>query len=319
MALSIDDRIAQLVPLQQSPLAVDTMAEAGRKVLLAEFVRMLKHEAGSRTGEDIEDVHDMRVAIRRMRSTFSLLKPYFPAKDVRDYNQELRRIASTLGDVRDLDVLIQDLGEYQASLPKARKNAFAAKIAAFDQTRESARAELVAVLDGKRYRRFLKSFAKFLTTPIEAAPLDGTVIPIQVRHVLPGLIYERLASVLAYDDVLDMTDEDDTMLHALRIEFKRLRYAVSLFEGVLGSQIGDFISELKIIQDCLGGLQDAVTARARLETFLEDDDAFGLLSAYVAARESRAAELKEQFPALWERFKTRKVQQKLSNAVLALR
>jgi CHAD domain-containing protein len=319
MAISIEERIAQLEPLQQSPLAADTMAEAGRKVLLAEFIRMLRHEGGSRTGEDIEDVHDMRVAIRRMRSTFRLLKPYFPTKDVRDFNDELRRIAATLGDVRDLDVLIQDLGEYQASLPKAKKTAFAAKIAEFDQMRESARAELVVVLDGKRYRRFLKSFAKFLTTPVEAAPLAGSVIPIQVRHVLPGLIYDRLASVLAYDDVLDMTDEDDTMLHALRIEFKRLRYAVSLFEGVLGSKIGDFIDELKTIQDCLGGLQDAVTARARLENFLEDEDESGLLNAYVASRESRAAELKAQFPLLWEQFKTRKVQQKLSTAVLALR
>ena len=55
----------------------DAMAEAARKVLLFHFERMLLHEPGSRLGETIEAVHDMRVATRRMRSAFRLFKPFF--------------------------------------------------------------------------------------------------------------------------------------------------------------------------------------------------------------------------------------------------
>ncbi len=55
-----------LLEAQMHPMSPeDPMPEAGRKALLAEFVKMLKHEDGSRNGEDIEDVHQMRVASRR--------------------------------------------------------------------------------------------------------------------------------------------------------------------------------------------------------------------------------------------------------------
>src|SRR5262245_29152747 len=108
MSLSIEERIADLETHRAAVSPTDTMGEAGRKVLLTEFIHVLQHEAGSRSGEDIEDVHDMRVAIRRMRSAFQLFKPYYKAKDVRPYRRGLRRIGWALGDVRDLDVLIDN-------------------------------------------------------------------------------------------------------------------------------------------------------------------------------------------------------------------
>src|SRR5688572_21869623 len=102
----MDDYTAQLESQVQSVSPQDTMAEAGRKVLLADFIKMLKHEAGARTGEDIEDVHDMRVATRRMRSALRLFESYFKPKWVDAYSRRLRKIARALGVVRDLDVLI---------------------------------------------------------------------------------------------------------------------------------------------------------------------------------------------------------------------
>src|SRR4051812_17496203 len=90
---------AQLQPVE--PL--DTMAEAGRKILLSDLVKMLDHEAGSRSGEDLEDVHDMRVALRRMRSTLRLLADYYKPKTIDPYLVEMRKLAHALGTVRDLD------------------------------------------------------------------------------------------------------------------------------------------------------------------------------------------------------------------------
>src|SRR5688572_3515190 len=109
MALTIAERIEQLASGRAAVSPTDNMAEAGRKVLLAELIKMLKHDKGSRTGEDIEDVHDMRVAIRKMRSIFRLLKTYFKSKDADNYNRALKRLASALGEVRDLDVLLANL------------------------------------------------------------------------------------------------------------------------------------------------------------------------------------------------------------------
>ena len=55
------------------------MDEAARKTLLFHFERMLKHEPGTREGEDAEELHDMRVATRRMRAALRVFDGYIDA------------------------------------------------------------------------------------------------------------------------------------------------------------------------------------------------------------------------------------------------
>jgi CHAD domain-containing protein len=318
MPLSVEERIASLESQVEAVAATDTMAEAGRKLLLGEFIKMLQHEAGSRSGDDIEDVHDMRVAIRRMRSAFRLLKPYYKAKDVRPFRRALRGLGETSGDVRDLDVMIDNLHAFQLTLDADSQADLQTTIDELDERRVAAREDLIEALDGKAYRRFVKSFGDFVTTPIETK-ISSAVTPFQVRHLLPSMIYDRLAAVRAYDTVL--ADADSPTLHALRIEFKRLRYTVSLFEGVLGETIKEFIDELKVSQDTLGMVNDAATARTRLDALLEGSDSHhsDALNAYLEHLEAARSDLIVQFKVIWERFNSRKVQQKLSTALLSLR
>jgi CHAD domain-containing protein len=152
MAYDPKEQVELLKPAVEPVRPEDTMAEAGRKILLAELVNMLKHENGSRTGEDIEDVHDMRVAIRRMRSAIRLLKPYLRAKAIADYNRDLRRLGWTLGDVRDLDVMIVQMQAYQAGLDESGQAGIQAVIALLEERRQAARAALNAYFDTKHYR-----------------------------------------------------------------------------------------------------------------------------------------------------------------------
>lgn len=315
MAITLTERIEALESARLPIAPEDAMAEAGRKVLLSELLNMLKHEEGSRTGADIEDVHDMRVALRRMRSTFRLLDAFYKRSDVRRFNQELRRLASGLGNVRDLDVLIENLQKFQKNLEADQQAELQKVIDELDGERATYREHLVEHLDSKPYRRFIKEFSAFVSKSgvgAKSSNEDG-VVPTQVRHLLPGMIYNRLAAVRAYETVLEEADSET--LHALRIEFKRLRYTVSLFQEVLGSQITEFIDELKAIQDCLGHLNDAAAARIWLDSY-EDEPVIG---AYIAALEEKEVKLKEQFVEIWSHFNTRRVQQKLSSAVLALR
>lgn len=297
------------------------MAEAGRKILLKELMRMLQHEQGSRTGEDIEDVHDMRVAIRRTRSAMRLLKPYLKAKAIRPYNRGLRHLGWVLGEVRDLDVMIENLKAYQQTLDPEQAAAFQLVIDELDRRRALAREALNEYLDAKAYRRFIRDYSAFLLQPMHNSfhPADGAVAPYQVRHVLPAMIYDRLAAVRAYDTVLP--EANAATLHALRIEFKRLRYTLSLFSDVLGPQAEEFVETIKGIQDHLGHLNDSSVARARLEGLADDPEApyAEALAGYLAHLETHENGLKDGFAEVWERFNSRKVQQKLATAVLALR
>jgi CHAD domain-containing protein len=312
----IESLKAQIQPVDPR----DTMAEAGRKVLLKEFVRMLQHEAGSRAGEDIEDVHQMRVAVRRIRSALRLLQRYFRTKSLSPYRRQLRKLARALGAVRDLDVLIADLSQFKASLDTNQQADLQKVIESLEQKQMAARQDLIRLLDGKAYRRFIRSFGEFLTTPGDGAKaLSDDIVPIQVRHVLPGMIHGCLASVLAYDDVLD--DAGPEMLHGLRIEFKRLRYTVSLFEDVLGTQIQNFIEDLKAMQEHLGRLNDIMVAQENLDDLIVGRNGYvsDSVRAYTERLNAEAANLLAQFPAMWSRFTSRKVQSKLSSALLALR
>ena len=99
----------------------DSLAEAGRKVMLFQFNEMLSHEAGTRLGADIEELHDMRVATRRMRAAFDVFGEAFHAKVVKTHLKGLRATGRALGRVRDLDVFIEKAEAYRLTLaPEAQ-------------------------------------------------------------------------------------------------------------------------------------------------------------------------------------------------------
>jgi CHAD domain-containing protein len=320
--MTMGERIASLEAEIRPLEPQDTMPEAGRKAMLREFAHLLKHEAGCRTGENIEAVHDMRVATRRLRSAFRLLRRYYRAKATAPYRRRLRKLAQALGAVRDLDVLIANLEEFRDALDGEDQAGIQPIIERLENKRASAREELNELFDGKSYRRFVRDFSAFLTTPGEGAKTmdTGDIVPIQVRHVLPSMVHDCMGAVLAYDAVLG--DADAGMLHALRIEFKRLRYLISLFEDVLGTQTKGFIAELKRIQDHLGRLHDIMVAQEYLDAVSGGEQNGHVpagLALYGERLSAEAADLLASFPAVWARFNSRKVQSKLSSGLLALR
>ncbi len=317
------ERIALLKDQQAPVLAEDAITEAGRKVLLNQFITMLEREAGSKTGENIEDVHKMRVSIRHMRSALLLLDTYYKSKKVSAFQADLRTVMKALGDVRDLDVMIRDLTDFQASLAAEEGAVLQEVLDVLDQRRGVSRKELVKVLESKDYRAFVKRFSKFLTSSEKAEKAAdhhaaAEVTPYQVRHVLPPIIYEHLADVRAYETVLDGAPVET--LHALRIEVKQLRYAVALFGNILGTQATDYIESLKLLQDYLGQLNDIHVAVLSLTKLMEDLEGHqnAVLWLYINHLEEKIPDLIARMPANWKRFAAKTVQRKLAAAIIAL-
>lgn len=309
---------------QREPISPeDSMAEAGRKAIFDNFIQMLEHEAGSRVGEDIEEIHKMRVATRRMRSLFNLLSAYYRPKSTRPHVKILKKVARTLGDVRDMDVQIEALGHYVASIPEEDQITFQSSFAYLIVQRSNAHQKLVDLLDSKKYRKFITGLQEFLTTLGDGArQIDMSVpTPYQARHVLPVIIHEHLAQVRAYDTLVK--DADEATLHALRIDCKRLRYLVTAFKDVLGSSSETFIDELKRLQDHLGAMQDAVIGQAffrslRKKSKLEKSERTALKS-YIEHLDEQYKSLNARFEEVWESFNRRTVQRRLSDALLVLR
>jgi CHAD domain-containing protein len=251
-------------------LASDSLAEAGRKVMRYHFAEMLRHEDGVRLGEDIEALHDMRVATRRLRAAFEVFKEAFKPAALKPHLTGLRMAGRTLGSVRDLDVLLEKLGRYLKTLPEERRPGLQPLLNAWQDERQRARATLLTHMDSREYAVFKRKFNVFLNTPGAGArsiPADQPT-PFIVRDLAPVLIYRRLASVRAFGPYLQGASLEQ--LHALRIEFKKLRYSVEYFSEALGKRSKDVIDSLKKMQDHLGDLNDANVATRLLRDFIDN-------------------------------------------------
>jgi hypothetical protein len=101
-------------------LPADSMTEAAVKTLRFHLERMLEHEAGTRLGEDPEELHDMRVSTRRMRMALRVFADYLDPAVLRPVLKGLRRTGRTLGAVRDLDVFYEKTRAYLDGLPEER-------------------------------------------------------------------------------------------------------------------------------------------------------------------------------------------------------
>ena len=100
-----------------------TPVEHARASLDQRLQALLAHEPGTRTGQDIEDLHQMRVAVRRMRATLKAAQPLLDTAWADDLRAELGWLGGALGPVRDLDVLLLRLHREIAGLPTAEQSA----------------------------------------------------------------------------------------------------------------------------------------------------------------------------------------------------
>jgi CHAD domain-containing protein len=299
--------------------ATDTMAAAADKILLFHLERMIESEEGTRLGQDIEELHDMRVATRRMRAALRLLDPFLDAESMRPFLKALRRTGRTLGAVRDLDVFREKSEHYLQGLPDGHLADLEPLFSAWEEEHTLRRTEMLAYLDGHTYSSFKERFARFLDEPGAGAMKvvfdTGEVRPYRVADVVPYLLYEHAAQVWAYDEHTKGPLVPLVRFHNLRMASKGLRYAFEFFQEVLGPGAKDLINAIKRLQDHLGDLQDAVVTCNVLRDYLmwgtwgppnegkvtmpESVVVAPGVAAYMAARQAELQRLVNTFPGVW--------------------
>jgi CHAD domain-containing protein len=301
----------------------DPMSEAGRKVLRFHFQRMLEHEPGTRLGEDIEELHDMRVATRRMRAAFRVFRPYFESDELSPFLKGLQRTGRALGSVRDLDVFMEKARRYLEEITEEERSDLDPLLSIWQEQRDAARTKMFDHLDSKKYQDFVREFDHFLNTEGAGAIPFSTrkPTPMRVDQVVPALIYTRYGVVRGYEDAIKNASLE--MLHALRIDCKRFRYAMEFFREVLGPEVSEVIKEAVIVQDHLGALQDADVACHLLIEFLdqwsgkERRDRINIsgVTRYLVAKQSELRALVDNFPEVWQHFNRIDVRRALAQAI----
>lgn len=281
----------------------DSVADAVRKVLRFHFNRMLEHEEGARQGKDPEEVHDMRVATRRMRSVFSLLGPYLTGPQAIACRNGLRRLGQLLGAVRDMDVALIKLREYVEALPPAQRRDHGPLFAAWRAQRRVARHRLIGYLSSLSYRRFVQDLEALIQSAHDAQPRPDAATEQPVVTMAPRYIHVRWQVTKAYGAILE--DAPIELLHALRIDAKRLRYMLEFFADVLPAEAVSLIPEVIALQDHLGALQDAAVTGRMIDDLLAqhaDLSSHGGIGAYRQVCRQEMARLLATFPDAWARF-----------------
>jgi triphosphatase len=298
-----------LTPPQPSDLGstvVDASMSTGELAfasLRVQFGEMLVHEPGARLGEDPEEVHDMRVATRRMRAGIALFGAALPAR-ARWLRKELGWIARSLGAVRDLDVQIEQLIEWTDAAEGADRKGLEPLVRILDKRRRQARRKLIRDLDSRRYERMVERGTEML----RHGPLPrSTPARTPIFSVAPSLLAKPYRRVRKEGDRIEPSS-DPAAFHSLRIRCKRLRYALEFLSPIAPREMRAFVKRLVDVQDVLGEHQDAQVAMAHIRELVSDDGTLDPRTVFALGRvveryDRRAAELRAQFPQVYRELR----------------
>jgi CHAD domain-containing protein len=263
--------------------------EVAMAILRRHFHRCLRHEPGTRLGVDPEELHDMRVSIRRMRAAFRLFRDGLP-RGAKVLAAEWNWVAGVLGEVRDLDVQIEYLRAGGERRPFEEQRALRELESALRRRRATAREVMLAALDSERFSGVTERMEAWLQRGPRKKPKAGRK---NIRGVAPELIERAVKRVIVRGKAIG-AGGPDADYHSLRREVKRARYALEFHRPVYGSRTGPMIRRLSRLQDLLGEHQDAIVFLERTARF--SDDPLLALEPLRQSRQARAAELRDGFP-----------------------
>jgi CHAD domain-containing protein len=248
--------------------------------------RLLRHDPGTRLGSDPEDLHQLRVATRRLRAFLRAGRPLLDRSWSEQLRAELGWLGSSLGPARDLDVLSERLQADVASLGEDG-DAAVALLARLAAERADARAAVIRALTSDRYLALLDR----LDHVSEPEPASDGAGPPSLTHVFRAE-WRRTRKALAGLG----RRSSDAELHAARIRVKRARYAAELAEHELGADGARFISRAKALQEILGEHQDATVAEHRLAEWASGGNEGPGVARLIAFERERKAEARAAWP-----------------------
>ena len=231
-----------------------------------------KEIGGVREGADIEYIHRMRVASRRLRAALPLFEPCFPKKQYRLWATELKKVTRALGEARDADVQIDFLRSYAKKLK--RRGAGTGRAGRSAKSTEALLREIGRFLTRMVKKRvgLQKEVLNALTgleqsgvigdmrETLASVTRDKSRFPRRACAAgIPAVAADRIASgldtFLSYEPYIS---DPDAILehHAMRIAAKKLRYTMEVYAPVYRLGLGKSLRRVKKVQEILGDIHD---------------------------------------------------------------
>jgi CHAD domain-containing protein len=291
-------KLFQALDLRPPTPAKPGKSSGGRlaAALEEQFREILAHDPRTRLGGDPDALHDHRVAVRRLRAMLRAGRPMLDRQWADSLRGSLKTVGRSLAEVRDLDVLIEQLRADVAELDGTARHGGERIVRGLEERRERAQAELRTALADGSYVSVLNRLEHAVQEPrFSGSGSLGKAFAKEQRRA------RRKAGRLS-------KRPSDGDLHELRKAVKRARYAAELAAAVGAKGTGKYLKRAKKVQDVLGDHQDAVVAATvvrRLGAEQADPICRTAANALVKRQDARRAAARASFPKAWKRFDKR--------------
>jgi CHAD domain-containing protein len=295
------------------------------EALLKRLQALTQEMEGVRQAQDIECIHRMRVASRRLRSAITLFEECLPRKKLPDWQKQVRRITRALGAARDTDVQIGLLDQVLRHLQESSTEGVDENMRRYSpgierlrlrlrQRRAKLQTDVIGALDAWEASQVTEELGQTLRQQLVQARLS------QVEASSPGVYQQaylitslRQEEMLAYDASVYHPEQVEE-LHAMRIAAKRLRYTIEVFAPLYDDGLKQPLQTTREVQDVLGDIHDCDVWVQVLPRFMEEERArtleyfghtrsFGRLAAGLMylqqERQQHRAERYQEFVEFW--------------------
>jgi CHAD domain-containing protein len=279
------------------------MADAVRVAIADALQRLVANDPLARL-DAAEGTHQVRVAVRRLRSDLDTLGDAVDPQWRDSVVPRLRALGHSLSAARDLDVLI---GRLRVESPAANST-LRALFSELGKRRAAARAQLLAALEAPAYPLLLDDLVRAVGDPPGGPAAAGSA-----AEQLPALAMAAWGRLERRASRLEPNTPDEAF-HDARIAAKRARYATELAARMLDGKRGDGATKLAAriarVQDLLGTVQDASVAEAAIRDTLSGPGrgvAYGFEAGRLVERQrARAEEARAAFLDEWKTLRRRK-------------
>lgn len=259
-----------------------TLQKLAYRAISKQSRRIFKYETGVLLDKDSEDLHQMRVGMRRLRSAIAC---FAIAIDVpsRLTDKSIAKIARSLGKLRDLDVLLDVLTHnYRPQLPTLEQKTLDRVIQSLHKQRRREFKQVRKTLNSKSYANLRQALDNWLERP-QYLSLGGVAID----YALPDLLLPQVSQFLLHpgwlvgvnlkhgkikfpkilntEAIEQLLARGDVFLHNLRKSAKKTRYTLEFFAPFYGNTYHKYLQQIEEIQEILGQTQDIHVMRKAIE------------------------------------------------------
>lgn len=245
--------------------------KASQRILKYLLNIMQQNEQGIINDIDTEYLHDFRVATRRTRSALSQIKGIFPKDKLLEFKNDFAFLGKQSNRLRDLDVYILNKEKYRKLIPPQLRKGLDPMFANLLRERKRELNKFVNYLHHESYLSLIDKWEKFLQQNLKKNDQD-----ILENAIVSVKLASKKFILKKYKDIRKIgksitNESDDEILHALRIECKKLRYLLEFFSSLYPQEKTSLlIKNLKKLQDNLGDFNDYYIQQLDLINYLEN-------------------------------------------------